>query len=185
MRWFDPAAGGERFVVPSIEIRSDNRLRLFSSREISIQIVGGIIDRFIFHAIMIADQVGADAGGLVDRREAGTGMGSASDEVAVFKTLILVVRPEIQHLAEVVRQVERSAHEDSVLLPIRGGEDFLLNNVVAEIFHRGLLFDPSDDFVSVFLFERIPILIVTAVDRRDENVEGGVPFRRDMRVGDR
>ena len=62
-----------------------------------------------------ADQPRGDAGAFEDHRQAAAGVRAAADEVDAVQVLEPVPRPQVQHLPEVVGEVERGAAEDRVV----------------------------------------------------------------------
>lgn len=99
-------------------------------------------------------------------------MRSAAHEVEILKTLHTIMGPEVEHLVNGMRQVEGGSHENVPLIaPVDRRENSFRHDVLAEILHARPLLDSLDHLISIFPLRRLPIMPVTGVDRRDENIE--------------
>ena len=61
--------------------------------------LGSEVDSVTPSSVGLIDQVGGDPATLVNRWKAAAGMGAASNEIKVIKSLELVLRAEVEHLA--------------------------------------------------------------------------------------
>ena len=62
-------------------------------------------------AVFFADKISGNQAGLVDGGQPATGVGSASDKVAMIQFLELIMGTEVEHLGHVMREVECCAIE--------------------------------------------------------------------------
>lgn len=111
-------------------------------------------------------------------------MSPPADEVEVVEALEFVLGPEVEHLIQSVCQIESGTDKDVRVLPGFGSQDLLLDDVLAEVLHVGLLDHAVDDLLGVSFLFSFPIVTVAGVDGWDEEVELGVSRRGDGRVGD-
>ena len=84
-------------------------------------------------------KAGADARGFKDHRQTAAGMRAAADEVNAIDILEAVVRPEVQHLVEAVREIEGRALMDLIFrVPVVGRDDALEADAPLDIGEAGL-----------------------------------------------
>ena len=78
-------------------------------------------------AHVFQQQARADTGRLVDHRQAAARVRASTCQVYALEVLEAVARPEVQHLAQIMRQVKNRATMDGILLlPVIRGEHALV-----------------------------------------------------------
>src|SRR5450631_4600111 len=111
-------------------------------------------------------------------------MRPTADEVNAIDVFEAIVGPQIQHLVETVRQIERSPLVDLILaIPILRGDDVLETDPLFHIdktcFRDSLKYSiakPTSFFA--------PVYIGILMRNRDQNIKGATARRRQGGIGD-
>ena len=133
---------------------------------------------------MSAEQIGRDAGGFVNGRQAASRMCAAADQIAVLKFLESVMRPPVEHLRQGMGKIELGRFEDMIcVLPFIRSYAARYFDLVFEISESAAADDGTKDlFIERFLFF-VPVNPAEIVRYRDKHVHRGFSFRRERRVG--
>ena len=111
-------------------------------------------------------------------------MGAAADQVDAVQVLEAVARPQVQHLAEVVGEVERRAAVDlHVVLPVGGRDHLLEADALLQVVQPELA-ELSQHQLAVAPRARAASRCRVLVRHRHQDVERAVARRRQARVGD-
>ena len=109
-------------------------------------------------------------------------MRAAANEIYALQILEAVVRAEVQHLVEAVREIEGGAAVDGKLVaPIVGGQNALRADAAAQVLEAQLL-QPFQNRVAERLLFRGPIDLSAMADG-DENIKRRSAVAREKGVG--
>src|SRR5208282_3693658 len=129
-------------------------------------------------------ELGCDARRLEDDRQAAARMRAAADEVDAIEIFEAAARAEVEHLAEVVREVEGCTPVNLVLVfPIRRRDDALETDARFEIIEAELGELPVHQGAETIPFAR-PVHVRVLVRDRGENIKRALAGWSHRRVGD-
>ena len=135
-----------------------------------VENLGSEVDSVTPSSVGLIDQVGGDPATLINRWKAAAGMGAASNEIKVIKSLELVLRAEVEHLAQGVGQIEGRTKKDPRVLPSFRSEDLSSHDMFPQILHVGFLDHAINDLLGVSRLFLLPVVSMPGVYRRDKHV---------------
>ena len=124
---------------------------------------------------LVAEHARADLGAEEDGGQAAAGVGAAADEEEVVEAGEFVLGAEVEHLAQVVGEVEGGAFVDVEALPGVGGVDDFLLDPAAEV-DAHLVADLVEGTFAVGRHGLLPVDFAVAVGRGDEQVDAALAF---------